>query len=248
MTVDRTEAKSGLFAAMRRYYRRTRPSHGPVPKILPVVVVGMLAAAAYLLLDAPAAEMRGHWPGWLARPSRLLTDLGKSGWIIGGTLAIIAIGALVRRFSGVEERRRLGVTAIQTAGYIFLSVAGSGLISNILKRAIGRPRPVLFSDDGLFSLHPFSNSFNYESFPSGHATTCGAFWAALALLLPSWRWPLLLVGLCLALTRIFVGAHFPSDVLVGFGWGMWFAFFIAVVFSRCGLIFTYADGKLGKRA
>ena len=132
------------------------------------------------------------------------------------------------------------------ASYVLISVSIAGLIANLFKRAIGRPRPELFGDHGLFSFNPFMHNSDYESFPSGHATTDGAFWAALALLYPPLRWPFLLFGLYLALTRVFVGAHFPSDVTVGFGWGMWFAFFLAVIFARHGIVFSHKDGKLAK--
>jgi len=159
---------------------------------------------------------------------------------------IIVAGILLRQFSTEEHRKRLGAQAIAMASYVLISVAISGLISNIVKRAIGRPRPELFGDHGLFSFNPFMHNSDYESFPSGHATTDGAFWTALALLFPPLRWPFLLFGLYLALTRVFVGAHFPSDVTVGFGWGMWFAFLVAVLFARHGIVFSHKDGKLAR--
>jgi membrane-associated phospholipid phosphatase len=244
LTVEKTEPKSGPFAALRRHYRETRPDHRPVPKILPLVVITILGVAAFFLLDVRAAGMHGAWPDWIRQPSLFLTDLGKSWWIITGTVLIIIAGTLLHRFSGNDDRRKLGVGAIHGASYVLISVAVSGLISNVIKRAIGRPRPELFGDQGLFSFNPFVHNSDFESFPSGHATTCGALWTALALLFPPLRWPLLLVGLSLAFTRIFVGAHYPSDVLVGFGWGMWFAFFMAILFARHGLVFSHRDGKL----
>jgi membrane-associated phospholipid phosphatase len=246
LTVEKTEPKSGPFAALRRHYRETRPDHRPVPKILPLVVITILGVAAFFLLDVRAAGMHGAWPDWIRQPSLFLTDLGKSWWIITGTVLIIIAGTLLHRFSGNDDRRKLGVGAIHGASYVLISVAVSGLISNVIKRAIGRPRPELFGDQGLFSFNPFVHNSDFESFPSGHATTCGALWTALALLFPPLRWPLLLVGLYLAFTRIFVGAHYPSDVLVGFGWGMWFAFLMAVLFARHGLVFSHKDGKLSK--
>lgn len=246
MTVDNSEPKSGPFAAMRRHYRETRPDHRPVPVIWPLVVVSILAIAAYLLLDARAASMNGSWPSWVVEPARFLTDLGKSWWIITGTVLIILAGILARQLSSEDRIRRLAAQAIGMASYVLISVSIAGLIANLVKRAIGRPRPELFGDYGLFSFNPFMHNSDYESFPSGHATTDGAFWAALALLYPPLRWPFLLFGLYLALTRVFVGAHFPSDVTVGFGWGMWFAFFLAVIFARHGIVFSHRDGKLAK--
>ena len=246
MTVEKTEPKSGPFAALRRHYRETRPDHGPVPKMLPLMVITALGAVAFFFLDAHAAAMRGAWPDWIREPSLFLTDLGKSWWIITGTVAMIIAGILSHRLSARERWRRLGAQAISVASYVLISVAVSGLISNIIKRAIGRPRPELFSDQGLFSFNPFMHNSDFESFPSGHATTDGAFWTALALLFPPLRWPFLSVGLYLAFTRVFVGAHYPSDVLVGFGWGMWFAFFVAILFARHGLVFSHRAGRLTK--
>jgi len=246
LTVENTEPKSGPFAAMRRHYHETRPDHRPVPKMLPMIVITVLGIAAFYFLDAQAAAMHGIWPDWIRQPSRFLTDLGKSWWIITGTVAIIIGGILMRRLSAEDRWRRLGAQAIAMASYVLLSVAVAGLIANIFKRLIGRPRPELFGDHGLFSFNPFMHNSDFESFPSGHATTCGALWTALALLFPPLRWPLLIIGLYLAATRVFVGAHFPSDVLVGFGWGMWFAFFLAVLFARHGLVFSHKDGKLAR--
>jgi membrane-associated phospholipid phosphatase len=246
LSVEPSEPKSGPFAAMRRHYRETRPDHRPVPKMLPLIVITVLAAAAFYFLDAHAAAMRGTWPDWIRQPSLFLTDLGKSWWIVTGSVIAIIAGTLIHRFSARDELRRPGAQAISMASYVLITVAVSGLISNIIKRAIGRPRPELFGDHGLFSLNPFMHNSDFESFPSGHATTDGAFWTALALLFPPFRWPLLIVGLYLAFTRVFVGAHYPSDVLVGFGWGMWFAFFTAILFSRYGLVFSHANGKLSR--
>ena len=246
MTVEKSEPKSGPFAAVRRHYHETRPDHRPVPKMLPLIVITILGLAAFYFLDAHAASMRGNWPGWIRQPAAFLTDLGKSWWIITGSVLIIIGGIVLHRFSSEERRRMAGAGAIHVASYVLISVALSGLISNIIKRAIGRPRPELFGDHGLFSLNPFMHSSDYESFPSGHATTDGAFWTALALLFPPLRWPFLVIGLYLAFTRVFVGAHYPSDVLVGFGWGMWFAFCTAVLFARHGLVFSHKDGRLSR--
>ncbi|UVC08433.1 phosphatase PAP2 family protein [Rhizobium sp. TH2] len=246
MTDHGVEKKPGPFAALRQHYRDTRPDHRPVPVVLPLLVVTALAVAAYLLLDPHAASMYDAWPDWVRKPARFFTDLGKSWWIITGSVVVIIAGILLRQFSSNEGRRRLGAQVIAMATYVLASVAISGLISNLVKRAIGRPRPEMFGDHGLFTLNPFAHDSAFESFPSGHATTDGAFWTALALLYPPLRWPFLIVGFYLALTRIFVSAHYPSDVLVGFGWGMWFAFLMAVLFARHGLVFSHKDGKLAK--
>jgi len=189
------------------------------------------------VLDRLAAGMYGRWPAWLSEPAAAVTDVGASWWVITlATLVVIATW-VVRQIAGSVQIRTIAGSALAMAAYVLVSVGLAALIVNIIKRLIGRPRPVMAGDHGLFGFNPLTHNFNFESFPSGHATTNGALFMALALLFPRFRWPLLIAGVCFALTRVLIGVHFPSDVTVGFGFGMWFAFAVAVWFSRYGLLF-----------
>ena len=182
MTDHNVEKKPGSFAILRQHYHETRPDHHPVPVVLPLVIVTGLAVVAFFLLDARAASMYDAWPDWVRNPARLVTDLGKSWWIITGSVIVIVSGIVLRRVASDESRQRLAAQAIAMGSYVLASVAISGLISNIIKRAIGRPRPEMFGDQGLFTFNPFMRDSAFESFPSGHATTDGAFWTALAMI------------------------------------------------------------------
>jgi undecaprenyl-diphosphatase len=242
-----SEKKAGPLSRYREHYDLTRSEHRPVPVLFPFLTITALAVLAFLVLDARAAQQYGEWPGWLAINAAHVTDVGRSWWILTVTTVILFAAWLARRLSSSEKVGTIAVRAASMAFYIFVAVGLASLIVNILKRAIGRPRPVEYGDHGLFSFNPFTWNFNFESFPSGHSTVSGALFMALALLFPRLRWPLLAMGLCLALTRVFVGVHYPSDVTVGFGFGMWFAFMTALLFARFGLLFDTADGKLKVR-
>ena len=125
--------------------------------------------------------------------------------------------------------------------YLFICVAGSGLAANLLKRVIGRARPVLYEQWSSYGFNPFSGS-RFESFPSGHATTVGALLMAMAILAPPYRLLFLIMSLWVGFSRVIVAAHYPSDVIAGLSFGAWFSILMASVFSRYGLLFRQEPG------
>ncbi len=204
--------------------------------IAPLLTIFALAVLTGYLLDGAAIAERDAWPEALYTLARQLTNLGKSGWILVSSALVLAGAFLTMRkapTAGLQAKARIVATS---AGYIFAAVALSGISVNLAKRLIGRARPEHFSDYGLFGFSPFSGS-GFESFPSGHSTTDGALCAALAIMFPPLRVPLLIAGAFLALTRVIVGAHYPSDIVAGFGYGVWFSIMTAGYFRARGLSF-----------
>ena len=124
------------------------------------------------------------------------------------------------------------------AGLLALLAMLLGLLCNnvLLKQLVQRPRPYLT----VVGLHPLIAPPDPNSFPSGH--TCAAFASAVTWLrtLPR-RW-MRVTGMVLAalmgLSRLYVGVHFPSDVLVG-----------GLVGSLCAcLVYALARWLEGRRA
>ncbi|WP_303310637.1 phosphatase PAP2 family protein [Hymenobacter sp. BT730] len=103
--------------------------------------------------------------------------------------------------------------------FFALSVGGAIMLNLLVKAAFGRPRPALWN-----SVAPGI----YYSFPSGHAMGSMALAAAIGFLVwrSSWRWPIWILGglfaLGVGLSRMYLGVHYPSDVLAGWvgslGW------------------------------
>lgn len=97
--------------------------------------------------------------------------------------------------------------------YFVLTLFGSGLISISAKIFFHRMRPSFWT-----SAHPVPGDF---SFPSGHALLSMAFATALVILTWKTKWRGLVIGLggfftlTIAWTRLYLGVHFPSDILGG---------------------------------
>lgn len=86
-----------------------------------------------------------------------------------------------------------------------------------IRESFGSPLPI-FLDSG----YEITAS-DFQSFPSGHAATAAGFCVALTFFYPRARWFFLVMLGLACLQRIVVGAHYPSDVLVGTAVGFSFA-------------------------
>lgn len=95
---------------------------------------------------------------------------------------------------------------------LMLGVGGASLIGVILKNIFNRQRPDLW--DKIVTEHTFS-------FPSGHAIASSALAASIifALWHTKWRYPSIILGvlysIIIAFTRLYLGVHYPSDIIAG---------------------------------
>ncbi|MFJ8528188.1 phosphatase PAP2 family protein [Bacillus sp. NPDC094106] len=92
-----------------------------------------------------------------------------------------------------------------------LSLAISHIPVQILKRWYPRKRPYLAIQDAKYPLHPLTD----HSFPSGHTTAVFSVFVPLICYHPNLIVILLPVALCVGISRIYLGLHYPSDVFVG---------------------------------
>ena len=115
----------------------------------------------------PARGTPGLWP------IRILTDFGKDEYVLsvlGGALVVLALVAAWQH--GTSRTLLLGLgTRLQ---FVFLSVALSVFIAEILKYLIGRGRPFVGGKANPFNFIPFEGTGAYASLPSGHAVTAFA--------------------------------------------------------------------------
>ncbi|BCG88869.1 phosphatase PAP2 family protein [Mesorhizobium sp. 113-3-9] len=207
----------------------------------------LLTAAAFVRLDTPAGMLRDQWSPGFVRLADFFTQFGLGGWYLIPP-ALLLVAANLIDWRSLSRRSLMLAYNWTCLAFLVLSAVGlSGLTVNVLKYAIGRARPLYFQDFGVLALHPFAFDARFAGFPSGHATTMGAVFGVLLLLFPR-RWYIALaVTACIASTRVFVGAHYPSDTVAGFGLGCAFALACGVVFARLGFIFRPMQSGLPVR-
>lgn len=138
-----------------------------------------------------ALRTRGHHPA-VERAVLAFTALGEHGALWFG---LAAAGAALD-----EPRRPAYVRAAATVGVAYG-------VNQAIKFTVRRARPVL--DD----LPPLARTKTQLSYPSAHATTSFAGARALAACWPAV--PLYATAVAMALSRPYVGVHYPSDSLAG---------------------------------
>lgn len=148
---------------------------------------------------------------WEAPLARLLftqaTLLGD--WRVEASALLLAIGG-----GYLLGRSRLLAVGLCGVGGLF----AAGLLTQLLKHASCRVRP-LFPEAGTFQL-PLCFQEGMDSFPSGHASQAFAIAVIVAAAYPRLALPLYGLAAAIGLSRVFLGAHYASDVLVGVAVGL----------------------------
>ena len=154
-----------------------------------------------------------------------LTDFGKAHWFLIPSLALFLAFRFVWRHPLWASR----------ALFVFVSVAASGLLADLLKVIFGRARPKLLFSDDLYQFFSFRFGADYYSFPSGHAVCAAAAAIALAAIVPRYCVLWVLLGLLLVSTRVVVTAHYLSDLVAAVGLALVTVVAVKAVFARYGL-------------
>ena len=183
------------------------------------LVVGILAASTSLLLFGWLAEEMldadtAHFDAVvrtaihqfasppLTHTMEVFSFLGSVVFIVG--LTLLAMGLFI-----YFHRPR-------AAALLAITMTGAAILDEVLKYAFHRPRPVAF----------FGSSPASYSFPSGHALGSMCFYGALAMILSArlasraarvflYLGAILLVS-AIGISRIYLGVHYPSDVIAGY--------------------------------
>lgn len=155
-----------------------------------------------LLLRQPDDLSDPIGPGWFEEAARDVTGLGGTTVLAFVTFAVVIFLFMVRKSA--------------SALFVIFATIGGLFLSNLLKYLFERPRP---------DLVPHATEVYTASFPSGHAMLSAVTYLTLGALLarfqPSRRVKGFFLSLAVILTlavgasRVYLGVHWPTDVLAG---------------------------------
>jgi membrane-associated phospholipid phosphatase len=131
-----------------------------------------------------------------------------------------------------EDRKRL---PHNRALFLLLASTNSAFWTDALKFLVGRSRPGLLVDKSIYTLHPFSNNWGFNSFPSDHAAVAVAMAAVFSILIPAYKPTFVLLAVLVCACRVYIGAHYPSDVIAGSVIGIMTVLALRFIFDRCGI-------------
>ena len=186
------------------------------PRQLAIAAGVGIAVLLFLMVTIDAAAIRGvsHLPRWIISAFDDITDFGKSGWFLWPLgLLFLALAALPPVLTSFSQRVLAAIMV--RIGFLFTAIAVPSLFVTIIKRLIGRARPLVGGSLDPFLYSPFVWRADYAGMPSGHATTAFAVLVAFGTLWPRSRTLWLVYALLIAISRVVVTAHYPSDVLAG---------------------------------
>ena len=181
-----------------------------------VIACGVLVANRLVAgPDVALFHRINHWPGWLYPPMWVVQLSG----VIGALPLLAAAAALLRRF-------RLAA-ALAAAALLKVSLEA------VAKTFVQRGRPAETVPDVILRGNAAAHGL---SFPSGHAMVIFAITALVTPYLKGWLkvlpWAL---AAAVCLSRAYLGAHFPLDVVAGAGLGMFIGGVLNLVFGVPGI-------------
>jgi undecaprenyl-diphosphatase len=224
--------RDALYTTLRLIGRHVRGFYGAVAAFLTLgFVVGISAASIFIIFAAivtggatqtfderTLAWMETHRTPFLDEAALEVTSLGN-----GFTLAVLILAVSVFLW---QTQHRWSVYLL------LIAYVGGQILNRVLKNWFDRPRPTIV--DHIDPVHSMS-------FPSGHAMTSLIVYGSIAYLVarleptPRLRqstWALaglLIVGI--GVSRMYLGVHYPSDVLAGFVAGLAWLAFVAAAFT-----------------
>ena len=223
-------ARRAMFGLFRLIAEHARGFHAAIGALLLVALGVIVVCVAFFALLANVVMAGGTqamddavllWMNQHASPE--LTDVALNVTALGAGMVVWLVVIVASVFLWASRHR-------WSVALLWVSILGSGLINSVMKLFFNRPRPQLFPWRAPYA--------GLSSFPSGHSMTSMVCYATLAYLVARLepnrflrRFTFVVTGLLvvlIGLSRMYLGVHYPTDVLAGFTMGLAWASFSAL--------------------
>lgn len=218
-----------IYPLLRLIARHVRTFYGAIITYLSfgffigVAAVWAFAELADEVIDGSTQRFDEAVVTWVATHRGDMRDRVALEITALGNTATLTVLVLVASVFLWLTRHRISVYLLMIA------VAGGGVLNHLLKTIFDRPRP---------SVVEWGTEALSKSFPSGHAMSamiaygsvaylCGRLEATARMRVTTWTLAALLI-LAIGLSRIYLGVHYPSDIVAGYIAGLaWTAFVVS---------------------
>ncbi len=185
----------------------------------PLAVAAFAVAVLIFAIQLdPLVEMGFTRSRYLASASELFSFIGNGAFLVPLCVILYILGTKLKG----TELRSAGIRALMS--FVF-----SGIAVHILKAVFERPR-IAHATGALETLmaNPsfFDTTGRFNSFPSGHSAAAFSVAYALSRRYPHLSFVFYPVAVLVALSRIYLGSHYPTDVVAGALVGIWFAYLV----------------------
>ena len=198
---------------MASWWWPNRPARVPGAR-----AAGLLAALGAVLFGASAVVLKAGATGWDLSLFRILNEV------------LPAVASVLTPFVHLFLPAGIVIVVVLIAGYVVarnrsvLPVAAGAVaagaawaLANVAKVIANRPRPYQVVADAVLRQHPAHGT----SFPSSHTAVTVAVVIALVPFLPrALAWVAIAYAVLVGWSRVYLGVHYPLDVLAGAGIGM----------------------------
>jgi len=175
-------------------------------QLIAAVSILLIILVSYLYIDRNVAWWCNQHISAIDKETfKKITHYGESTLYLVG----FALGFLIFRY--IWKKPHLENISL----FIFGSVASAGIVSDIIKVIAGRHRPSELFEQGQYGFDFFHIERAMTSFPSGHTATAFALATAIAYLWPKSGIPMFFFAILIGISRLAIGAHYPSDVVGG---------------------------------
>lgn len=210
----------------------------------------LLALALFVLLffDIWVSRSVQLWAREWREPFAFVTDFGLSEWILIPSLVALLLSLFAAYLLPAGLGKRAMGELAMASSFIFVGVGLPGLAANLLKRLFGRSRPLQYETTGAFHFQSFAGDWNFQSFPSGHATTAIGAALVISFMVPSLFRLLVAIAIMTGISRMVIGMHYPTDVAAGFVLGGMGAYAVRNYYAHRRWLFVQgADEKVSFR-